>query len=74
MAMPHAKPTETIDVRPLGANLKNALTTTLVKTKSLEVIRLVLSAGKEIKPHDIPGKICVQCLEGNLWPDERRLA
>ena len=40
MAIPHAKPVETIDVCPLGAELKNARTTTLVKTDSLEVILL----------------------------------
>ncbi len=66
MAIPHAKPTELIDVRPLGADLKDARTTTLVKTDSLEVIRLVLPAAKDIKPHDVPGEVTVQCLEGKV--------
>lgn len=66
MAIPHAKPVETIDVCPLGAELKNARTTTLVKTDSLEVIRLVLLAGKDIKPHEVPGEVIVQCLEGKV--------
>jgi quercetin dioxygenase-like cupin family protein len=66
MAIPHAKPAETIDVSPLGAELKNARTTTLVKTDSLEVIRLVLPAGKDIKPHEVPGEVTVQCLEGKV--------
>ncbi|HUG71775.1 MAG TPA: cupin domain-containing protein [Pirellulaceae bacterium] len=39
---------------------------TLVKTDSLEVIRLVLPAGKDIKPHEVPGEITVQCLEGKV--------
>lgn len=64
MAIPHAKPTEVVDVRPLGAELNNAQTTTLVKTTLLEVIRLVLPAGKEIGRHDVSGEITVQCLEG----------
>ena len=66
MAIPHAKPAEVIDVRPLGAQLKDAQTTTLIKTDALEVIRLVLPAGKELKPHDVPGEITVQCLEGKV--------
>lgn len=66
MAIPHAKPTEVIDVRPLGAGLKDAQTTTLIKTDCLELIRLVLPTGKEIKQHNVPGEITVQCLEGNV--------
>jgi len=66
MAIPHAKPAELIDVSALGSNLKGAQTTTLVKTDSLEVIRLVLPAGKELKPHEVPGEITVQCLEGKV--------
>jgi quercetin dioxygenase-like cupin family protein len=66
MAIPHAKPAEVIDVRPLGAQLEEAQTTTLVKTDALEVIRLVLPAGKELKPHEVPGEITVQCLEGKV--------
>jgi quercetin dioxygenase-like cupin family protein len=66
MAIPHARPAEVIDVHPLGAQMKEAQTTTLVKTDALEVIRLVLPAGKEVKPHEVPGEITVQCLEGNV--------
>ena len=66
MAIAHAKPTEVIDVRPLGAELKEAQTATLIKTDCLEVIRLVLPAGKEIKRHSVPGEITIQCLEGNV--------
>lgn len=66
MAIPHAKPAEVIDIRPLGAELKDAQTTTVVKTDSLEVIRLVLPAGKAIKQHNVPGEITVQCLEGHV--------
>ncbi len=64
MAIPHAKPGQSVDIRPLGEKLKVSVTTTLVKTKKLEVIRLVLPAGKEIPPHHVGGEITVQCLEG----------
>ncbi len=66
MAISHAKPAEVIDIRPFGAKIDGARTTTLVKTDSLEVIRLVLPAGKEIKRHQVPGEITVLCLEGNV--------
>jgi quercetin dioxygenase-like cupin family protein len=66
MAIPHARPGEVIDVRPLGAALVKTKTETLVKTESLEVIRIVLPAGKDIARHDVPGEITVQCLEGNV--------
>ncbi len=66
MALPHAKPGEVVDVSPLGAKLNTVRTTTLVKSDTLEVLRLVLPAGKEIAPHAVPGEITVQCLEGRV--------
>jgi quercetin dioxygenase-like cupin family protein len=64
MAIPHAASGQVVDIRPLGAGLKQSMTTTLIKTDKLEVIRLVLPAGKEIPPHQVTGEITVQCLEG----------
>ncbi len=66
MAIPHAKPGELIDIRPLGAELAHSITTTLVKTKTLEIIRLVIPAGKDIPVHHTQGEITVQCLEGRV--------
>lgn len=66
MALPHAQPMEVIDIGPLGAKLKTAQTATLVKTDDLELIRLILSEGKEIKRHNVPGEITIQCLEGRI--------
>jgi quercetin dioxygenase-like cupin family protein len=66
MAIPHAKPGEVVDVRPLGSGLSAAGTWTIVKTDTLEVIRIVLPAGKELPPHKVPGEITVQCLEGKV--------
>lgn len=64
MAIPHAQPGDMIDISPLGDKLPETQTSTLVKTDSLEVLRLVLPAGKQIDPHTVPGEITVQCLEG----------
>lgn len=66
MSLPHAKPSEIVNVRPLGTALLSTKTTTLVKTGEMELIRLVVPAGKEIPTHKAPGEITVQCLEGRV--------
>lgn len=66
MAIHHAAPTEIINVRPLGAALKQNITQTLIKTETLEVIRIVAPAGKHFHPHRVAGEITVQCLEGRI--------
>ncbi len=66
MAIPHAKPGEIIDVRPLVEDLPTARTLVLVKTEGLEIIRLVVPRGKEIPTHATRGEITVQCLEGRV--------
>jgi quercetin dioxygenase-like cupin family protein len=64
MAIPHASSGEVIDIRPLGGQVRESQTITLVKTDRLEIIRLMLPAGKEIPAHKVAGPITVQCLEG----------
>src|SRR5207248_11622994 len=66
MAVPHAKPGEVVDVRPLGSQLASAQTQTLVRAEQVEVIRLVVPAGKEIPEHKAKGEVVVQCLEGRV--------
>src|SRR5215831_10005753 len=66
MAIPHAKPGELVDIRPLGSALPSAQTATLVRAEQVEVIRLVVPAGKEISEHKAKGEIIVQCLEGKV--------
>jgi len=55
-----------VDVRPLGAALTTTETRTLVKTKNIDVIRMIVPAGKEIATHKAKGEIVVQCLEGKI--------
>lgn len=64
MAIQHAQPGEIINVRPLGSALPEEQTKTLVKTDKMEIIRLIVTAGKEIPTHTAPGEIVVHCLEG----------
>jgi quercetin dioxygenase-like cupin family protein len=66
MAVLHAKSGEVFDVGPLGAALAQAKTTTLVKTPALEVIRLVIPAGKQLPGHEVQREITIHCLEGRI--------
>lgn len=66
MAIAHAQPGEVVDVRPLGPALASAQTKTLLKAEQVEVIRLVVPAGKEIAEHKTKGELVVQCLEGRV--------
>ncbi len=38
----------------------------LFKSRDLEVIRLLIPAGKGLPPHRVPGEITVQCVSGQL--------
>lgn len=66
MAIPHARPGEPIDVLPLGSRLRGEKTVALFKAAHLEVLRLVLPAGKSLPPHQVAGEITLQCIEGRL--------
>jgi quercetin dioxygenase-like cupin family protein len=59
-----ANPGEPIDVRPLGTALVSARTRTLVRTPTVEVVRLIVRAGQEIPRHASKGETIVHCLEG----------
>jgi len=64
MALPHAQPLDVIDVRPFDAGLQDAVTTSLLKTPALQLMRLVLRAGHGLPLHSVPGAITIHCLEG----------
>lgn len=66
MAIAHSQPGEVIDIRPLGAMLTTTKTSTLLKAERVEIIRLVMAAGKVLAEHKAPGEITVQCLEGKI--------
>lgn len=66
MAVHHAKPGEIVDVGPLGDAFGTVASTTLARGKELEVIRLVVPAGKELKEHKAKGEIVLHCLEGKV--------
>lgn len=66
MAIPHASPGQVIAVQPFGARLRSEKTVALFKSEDLELMRLVLPAGKSLPPHKVAGEITVQCIEGRI--------
>jgi quercetin dioxygenase-like cupin family protein len=64
MAQPHAASGEIIDIRPLGATLADSVTTAIIKSAQLELVRLVLPNGTTLRQHKVSGEITVQCIEG----------
>ena len=65
MAIPHAQPGQSVDV--CAAASPGVLTSTaLFKSRDLEVIRLLMGAGKGMPPHRVPGEITIQCVSGQI--------
>ena len=66
MSQHHPAPGELIDVRPLGDKLVDTASIALVRTDDFEVMRLVMSQGKSIPEHAVPGELTLQCIEGTV--------
>lgn len=64
MAIAHAASGQLIDVQPLAGQFSEARTVALFKSTGLEVIRLVMPAGKTTPAHGIKSEVTVHCLEG----------
>lgn len=66
MAQTHANSGEVVNVAPFGRLLAASTTSAIFKASQLEVIRLVLHAGKSLREHQAPGEITVLCIEGSV--------
>jgi quercetin dioxygenase-like cupin family protein len=66
MSIPHALSGQPVAVAPFGHALAEQRTVALFKSDQLEVIRLVLTAGKSMPTHKVAGEITIQCVEGTL--------
>ena len=66
MSIPHALPCQPVAVAPFGSSLPEQRSVALFKSDQLEVIRLVLPAGKTMPTHKVAGELTIQCLEGVL--------
>lgn len=65
MAIPHVQPGEVVALAGASSD-KGTGTRTLFKTPHVEVIRMVLAAGKSIGEHKAPGEIIVQGISGRV--------
>jgi len=71
MALPHAQPLDIINVAPLGPNLKETVSTSLIKTDRMQLLHLVLPAHKDTPEHHVDHECTIHCLEGTVelvWP------
>jgi quercetin dioxygenase-like cupin family protein len=66
MALTHATSGQVLDVSPLGPQVATSRTSALFKSRDLEVMRLVLLAGRSLPPHKVAGEITIHCIEGSL--------
>ena len=66
MALEHAKPGQVIALAPAGEDTTTFSSIALTKTEQIELIRLVLPAGKEMPEHHVKGDITFQCLAGDI--------
>ena len=66
MAQIHAACGDIIDIQPLGPALRTQVTTALIKSEQLELIRIVLLAGKTMREHRVRGETTLLCIEGEI--------
>lgn len=66
MSLVHAGSGDVVSVRPLADALPTAISTAIVRTPHLELIRTVLHAGRRVPEHHIDGELTLQCIEGEL--------
>ena len=66
MAQPHAPSGQVVHLPPLSNPSTDARSTAIFKAEQLEVVRIVLPAGKSFPEHHVQGEITVLCLEGKI--------
>lgn len=66
MATHHAEPGEIVDLQTWAADLPKEHTKAIAKTDAMELIRIVLPAGKGMPVHKVPGPVTIQCITGKI--------
>lgn len=64
MALHHAASGEIVPVAPLGDELPESPSVALLKAHQMEVLRMVIPAGKSKPEHSVRGEMTMQCIEG----------
>jgi quercetin dioxygenase-like cupin family protein len=66
MALPHASPLDVIDLDPLDSTVHEAVSSSLLKTKRLQLLHLVLPAHLDQPEHHVGDECTIQCLKGDV--------
>jgi quercetin dioxygenase-like cupin family protein len=66
MAQPHARSGQVVPLHPLALASLAQRTTAILKAEQLEVVQIVLAAGKTMPEHHVPGEITLLCLVGKI--------
>ncbi len=66
MALPHTPSSEVVRIAPLGTALPGSVTAAILKATELEIVRVVVLAGKTLPQHQVPGEITLLCIEGEV--------
>jgi quercetin dioxygenase-like cupin family protein len=66
MATHHATPNEIVDLQTWANDLPVEKSKVIVKTREMELARLVLLAGQEFREHQVTGPITVHCIKGEV--------
>jgi quercetin dioxygenase-like cupin family protein len=64
--MPESRSEAVVPILPLGERFGAAHTAAILRSEQLEIVRLVLHAGKILREHRAPGEISLQCIEGKV--------
>ena len=59
-------PGEAIDIGTLGPGLVTAEIVPLIKTRDLEIFRVVVPSGDTVPTHEFSREVVVHCLEGSV--------
>jgi quercetin dioxygenase-like cupin family protein len=66
MALSHLPSGQKMSVRPLGEALARTRSSALLKSAQLEVIRVVIPAGRTLHEHHFRGELTLLCIEGHI--------
>lgn len=64
MALKHALPLEVIQLNTADDDPASAVSSSLLKTPHLQLMKVLLKAGHALPEHHVPGEITIQCLSG----------
>ena len=62
----HIEAGEVVDLGTLKPDMDKDASYALIKTSDMEVIRMVVPAGRKTDEHSVAGEVSFQCLEGSV--------